>query len=188
MIDPLLARDVALRDWWMTHAPSWLDGPMWLLSAVGMGGSIWLLIALLIALFAARLRPAAWQVVLAVILMQAVTDVVLKPIVQRPRPFVTIAGARVVGTRPVTPSFPSGHASVSFAAATVLAAAFRTRGRVLAFALAALIAVSRVHIGVHYPLDILAGALLGIVFGVIVTGGRAWYSGGSSLDPHRVPR
>ena len=188
MIDPLLARDVALREWWVSHAPTWLDGPMWLLSAIGMAGSIWLLIAFVMALYAPRLRPAAWQVVLAVLLAQGITDFVLKPLVQRPRPFVTVADARVVGTRPVTLSFPSGHASISFAAATVLAAAFRRRGRLLAFTLALLIAVSRVHIGVHYPLDILAGALLGLVIGVVVTGGRAWYSGGSSLDPHRVPR
>ena len=55
MTDPLLARDVALREWWVAHAPTWLDGPMWLLSAIGMAGSIWLLIAFVMALYAPRI-------------------------------------------------------------------------------------------------------------------------------------
>jgi undecaprenyl-diphosphatase len=188
MDDRLLAGDTLLRDWWVGVAPSWLDGPMWLLSAIGVAASIWLLIALQLALYAPRLRAAAWQVVIAVLLAQFVTDQVLKPFVERPRPS-TVAGARVIGQAPETHSFPSGHATSSFAAATVLAFALRRRpARAAAFVLAALIALSRVHVGVHYPLDVLAGSLLGLTIGVVVTGGRAWYSGGSSVVPHPVPR
>jgi len=188
MLDSLLVRDAALREWWIATAPSWLDGPMWLLSAVGVLASIWLFIALQMALYAPRLRPAAWQIVIAVLLAQLVVDHGLKPTFERARPS-TVAGARVIGHPPQTASFPSGHATSSFAAATVLAYALRRRAaRAAPFVLAALIALSRVHIGVHYPLDILAGSLLGLVIGVIVTGGRAWYSGGSSVVPHPVPR
>lgn len=187
-MDLLLSVDVALREWWISAMPSWLDGPMWLLSAVGVLASIWLFIALQLALYAPRLRPAAWQILIAVLLAQMVVDHGLKPAFARTRPSA-VAGARVIGHAPRTPSFPSGHATSSFAAATVLAYALRRRAaRVAAFALAFLIAVSRVHVGVHYPLDVVAGSLLGIVIGVIVTGGRAWYSGGSSVVPHPVPR
>ena len=188
MFDPLVVQDAVLREWWIGAAPSWLDGPMWFLSAIGVAASIWLLIALQLALYAPRLRAAAWQVVIAVLLAQFVTDQLLKPFVERPRPS-TIAGARVIGQAPDTHSFPSGHATSSFAAATVLSFALRRRrARLAAFVLAALIALSRVHVGVHYPLDILAGSLLGLTIGVIVTGGRAWYSGGSPVVPHPVPR
>ena len=68
---------------------------------------------------------------------------------------------------PATHSFPSGHATVSFACATVLALAV-PRLRWPLFALAALIAFSRVYVGVHYPLDVIAGAVLGVAVGLVV--------------------
>ena len=65
-------------------------------------------------------------------------------------------------------SFFSGHASNSFALATLFFLSFRKiidRGRILLFVLAGLIAYSRVYIGVHYPIDILCGALFGLLAG-----------------------
>src|SRR5690606_970034 len=134
--------------------------PMWLLSAVGVLASIWLFIALQLALYAPRLRPAAWQILIAVLLAQMVVDHGLKPAFPRTRPSAA-AGARGIGDAPRTPAVPSGQATRSFAAATGLASAVRRRAaRVVAFALAFLIAGSRVHVGVHYPLDVVAGSLL----------------------------
>ena len=66
---------------------------------------------------------------------------------------------------PHTHSFPSGHAATSFACVTVLGAAV-PRARPPLYALAALVAWSRVYVGVHYPVDVLAGALLGIAAGI----------------------
>ena len=74
-----------------------------------------------------RLRAPAWQVVLAVLLAQAIVDWTVKPIIARPRPFVADTRARVVGYHPETYSFPSGHTATSFAAATVLAFAIARR-------------------------------------------------------------
>jgi len=68
-------------------------------------------------------------------------------------------------TRPPTHSFPSGHATMSFACATVLALML-PRLRVPLFLLAAAISWSRVYVGVHWPLDVLAGAALGVGIGV----------------------
>jgi membrane-associated phospholipid phosphatase len=62
------------------------------------------------------------------------------------------------------------------------------RRRAWLFLLAALIAISRVYIGVHYPLDVAAGSLVGLGIGALVTGGRAWYSSGLSVAPASVPR
>jgi undecaprenyl-diphosphatase len=61
-------------------------------------------------------------------------------------------------------SFPSGHAATSFAGATMLAH-FLPRQRLLLYALAVAIAYSRVYVGVHYPVDVLAGAALGTAVG-----------------------
>ena len=85
-------------------------------------------------------------------------------------------------------SWRSAGRSSSFAAATVLSFAIRGRGLALAWLLAVGIALSRIYIGVHYPLDVAAGAVLGVALGIWVTGGRAWYTRGSSAPPHLVPR
>jgi undecaprenyl-diphosphatase len=66
---------------------------------------------------------------------------------------------------PHSGAFPSGHAATAFACATVLAWA-SPRLRIPAFVLAAAIAWSRVYVGVHWPLDVLGGALLGVLVAI----------------------
>jgi undecaprenyl-diphosphatase len=83
----------------------------------------------------------------------------------RPRP----AGVRLVLPMPTFPSFPSGHAAGAFALA-VLAALFWPRLRLPAFLGAALVSLSRVYLGHHYPSDALGGAILGAATGAVVYG------------------
>ncbi|QGA80563.1 undecaprenyl-diphosphatase [Candidatus Nanohalobium constans] len=64
-----------------------------------------------------------------------------------------------------TPSFPSGHTTVAFTLAAVLGSRFNKKAM---YSLAALIAISRVYLGAHYPSDILVGAFIGITSGKIV--------------------
>jgi undecaprenyl-diphosphatase len=87
----------------------------------------------------------------------------VKPLFRRVRPFVN-REARVVGIRPPDHSFPSGHTASSFAAATALAF-FYPRVAPLAYTLATGVAVSRVHLGVHFPSDTAVGAAIGIGIG-----------------------
>jgi undecaprenyl-diphosphatase len=68
---------------------------------------------------------------------------------------------------PQSNSFPSGHAATSFAAATVIAAA-APRLRIPLYVLAALVAWSRVYVGVHYPLDVIGGAIYGTLLGLLL--------------------
>ena len=91
---------------------------------------------------------------------------VLKQIFDRARPPRAFPQITTLLPLPHDASFPSGHAATSFACAVVLAAFLQSRrSRSLLFALAALIALSRVYVGVHYPLDVVVGAALGAAIG-----------------------
>jgi membrane-associated phospholipid phosphatase len=95
------------------------------------------------------------------VLVAELASILLKLALDRDRPPLGNPDPEPLVRLPHTPSFPSGHATVSFAAATTLAYAV-PRYRMAFYALAALIACSRVWVGVHFPLDVLAGAVLGI--------------------------
>src|SRR4029453_8853454 len=169
MVEPPLAADAALRDWIVQFNSPPVDGVMWCFSAIGYFGGIWAVITIVIAAWAPRLRPIAFQVLVALLLTQGVVDLTVKPFIARPRPFVAVAPTRVVGHyRPPTYSFPSGHAALAFAAATVLSVGV-PRLKAAWLALAVLVAFSRVYIGVHYPLDVACGAVLGITVGILVS-------------------
>lgn len=92
-----------------------------------------------------------------------VVQVRVKPLFRRVRPFVN-REAHVVGIRPPDHSFPSGHTASSFAGATALAF-FYPRAAPLLYTLATGVAVSRVHLGVHFPSDTAVGGAIGIGIG-----------------------
>ena len=79
----------------------------------------------------------------------------------RERPNIAYAEPKPLVHAPGDGSFPSGHATASFACATVLSF-YAPRAAPAFYVLAAAIAWSRVYVGVHYPLDVVAGALLGL--------------------------
>lgn len=155
-----------LRGW---HAP-WLDVVMVVVTISGIMGGIWQLLAL-VGFTRARWRAAAWRTLLTVWLALFVVDGLAKPFIDRARPTRTAASTRTLPPASTTASFPSGHATSSFAGAMAVARMWPA-GRVVWWTLAALIAYSRIYFGHHYPLDVVAGALVGVAIALWVLGGR----------------
>jgi membrane-associated phospholipid phosphatase len=106
-------------------------------------------------------RPGIFILVLAADVVADSSSFALRYAIGRDRPPERFAEPRPLVHVPMNPSLPSGHASTAFACAAVLAW-LTPFPSVPLFALAALIAFSRVYDGVHYPLDIIAGAALGL--------------------------
>lgn len=111
-------------------------------------------------------REAAFDVILLLVVVTVVTEVV-KIVVDRQRPSYDLADVQAIVSAS-GPSFPSAHASRAFAAAFLIATCTRRRWGVTAFFVASLIGLSRVYLGVHWPSDILFGAILGVVIAAIM--------------------
>ena len=83
------------------------------------------------------------------------------------RPYEVIPSLDLIVKEAVDFSFPSGHSGASFAAATAIFCTMPKKYGVAALILAALIAFSRLYVGIHYPTDVLVGILDGILFGLL---------------------
>ena len=138
-----------------------------------------------------RARAMVLVAVLSVALCDAFVCRNLKKLSERPRPHETMSGVRTIDLQKATPrvlavflpikekvskvdrpaesgrSFPSSHAANCFAIATVVFL-FHRRWGWLAFVPAGLVALSRMYVGVHWPTDVLAGSMLGILCAVVV--------------------
>jgi undecaprenyl-diphosphatase len=128
----------------------------------GAWGIAWLAIALVVAL--RRRDPRPFLVTAATALVATGVSSGLKALTDRDRPPVADPDLHALIAVPGSSSLPSGHALTSFACAMVLSA-YAPHLRWPLLALAALIAISRVYLGVHYPSDVLAGAALGAALG-----------------------
>ena len=141
---------------------SWLDYPMVTATRAGTKGTLWLALALgLVIAGSAHARLAAATAAAALILAETLINVVLKPLIRRERPFSQTGVASLLVNAPGPHSWPSAHAGSSIAAAAVLSFAYPLWGAAFVF-LALLVSYSRVYVGVHYPLDVLAGVVVGL--------------------------
>lgn len=161
MMDTFLASDHAFF-LAINHLPhtAILDMIALTLSGIGKVGLVWFVIAVLLFYREEKKHPLFFApILMAGGVSYVLVEFILKPLFHRIRPSAEL-GAILVGSPKVDYSFPSGHATIAFAMAIVLSR-YEPRWRGLFYTLATLISLSRIYLGVHYPLDVLGGVLLG---------------------------
>lgn len=138
-----------------------MDRTMIAVTSLGNMGLIWIIMAVLL-LINKKYRNVGFMVLGALIMSAVLGEGIIKHLVQRARPSASIQAAKLLIAKPLSYSFPSGHTTSSFAAAGVLSKYFKEYAPEF-FSLAVLIAFSRLYLYVHYPTDVLAGIILGLL-------------------------
>lgn len=163
MLDWIQALDIRLLTGIMGgHSSLFLDKFMVLVSTLGDGGFCWLALGIIFLIMGNKKRPwRSWGCILLLCLgvNALVCNLALKPLVGRMRPY-DLMGFEILVERLSDASFPSGHTSASFAAAAALYH-INQRWGIAAILFATLMGFSRLYLGVHFPTDVLAGAVLG---------------------------
>ena len=172
MLEVLQTLDGGILLWIQEHLRmDWLTALLTRYTNLGEAGVIWIVIAL-IFLFIPKMRKAGLLSLAAMLICYVCNDLVIKNLVMRPRPFLSVEGLLPLIQRPDSYSFPSGHSCSSFAAARVwaqtLEGRWAKRAKILLLVMAMVMALSRLYVGVHYPTDVLVGSLLGVLGGWLV--------------------
>ena len=141
-----------------------LDVFMKFITAVGNKGIIWIALAVILLLMGRKMRPMAFTLIFSLIISAVICSGIIKPLAGRIRPYDALSIPLIINHMNDY-SFPSGHTSAAFAAATAVFIYNKKAGAAL-YIFAALMAFSRLYLSVHYPTDILAGAAIGIMCGV----------------------
>jgi membrane-associated phospholipid phosphatase len=144
------------------HTPR-TEEAMRTLGKAGNNGAVWFGLNVVLALADPSNRES-WLICAALGPLAIGVNYAVKLVVRRPRP--VLEGLPPLGGAPSSLSFPSAHATSSFAVATAMT---RVGGlAALAFLLALALSLGRPYLGMHYPSDVLAGAVLGVALGLIV--------------------
>ena len=157
--------EFAILNWIQLYCRSgFLDAVLPVISRTCDHGEVWIVLTLLLLAFK-KTRRVGLTLSVALVLDLLCCNVILKPLVGRVRPCDVNTAVKLLIARPLDASFPSGHTAVSFAAVCALWAE-RSRLWIPALALALLLAFSRLYLYVHWPSDVLAGAVLGGLLGL----------------------
>ncbi len=160
--------EFAILDGLQTIHTGILDKIMMAFTFLGELGWFWILCGVVL-LFFKKYRKNGWIVLFTLLVGLLITNVLLKNLVARVRPYDVNTAVDLIISKPTDWSFPSGHTTSSFGAAAAIMYANKKWG-VAAYMIAVIIAFSRMYLYVHYPTDILGGMAVGtLAFGIVIT-------------------
>jgi len=156
--------DLKLLRWMRTHGHSrGLEDAAIALGKAGNNGLVWVVLGAALAIIDSS-RWEQWLVCALLGPLAIGLNYAIKLLVKRPRP--VLEGLPPLGGAPSSLSFPSAHATSSFAVATAMVRVDPAMSA--AFLVALALSLGRPYLGMHYPSDVLAGAAFGIALGLIV--------------------
>ncbi len=153
--------DIGILNFFQSIANPVLDDVFVWITFLGDSGILWIVLGCIMAA-TKKYRKYGLALLITMVIGFLIGNLALKNLIARPRPCWRNSEIVLLISNPKDFSFPSGHSMHSFIGATMIWFANRKWG-IAAFILAGLIAVSRIYLQVHYPTDVLAGVLLGIV-------------------------
>ena len=155
--------EFAILDWLQMFQTPVLTKILAFVTALGEAGWFWIVLGVGL-LCTKRYRAVGTAVLLALTIDFILANLILKPLVARPRPCWIRDSVELFVRVPGDYSFPSGHTMASFASAGALFLTKRKWG-IWALVLSVLMGISRLYFYVHFPTDVLAGAVLGLFCG-----------------------
>lgn len=158
--------EAAIILWIQENLRGVMDGFWLFVTRLGDDGMLWIILGIVLLLWK-KTRPIGVTILISLVFDYVIINRTLKGLVARPRPFVVNEAIRPLITN-VSPykSFPSGHSGGAFAAMFALYRWVPKKIGVPALILAALVALSRLYVGVHYPTDIITGCIVGFMCSV----------------------
>lgn len=177
--------ELAVLNWIQDHLRcGFLDAVLPVITRTADHGELWIILALVLLAIRSQRKYGA-GVACGLVLDLVSCNLLLKPLVGRIRPFAVNTAVELLVKAPLDASFPSGHTAASFAAVFALKAAGSPLWKP-ALAVAVVIAFSRLYLYVHWPSDVLAGALLGAAVGW--AGARLAEKAGKILEKRKAGR
>lgn len=167
MLDVINQWDANLLLWIQENLRHEMLTPFWRgITTLGNAGIVWIILSVAL-IIPKKTRRLGITCGLALLFSLLFNNIIIKNLVARPRPFVSIPDLVLLVKKPGEFSFPSGHTASSFAAATVMVCRCKKSVGIAALVLATMIAFSRLYLGCHYPLDVLGGLVLGVICGAL---------------------
>lgn len=172
-MDAIYQFDLSIFHWFEDHLWSkFLDGFMGLISFLGEDGVLFIGLIIVLCVFK-KTRKIGVTMATSLLLMEIANNLVLKPIIHRPRPFLyegytdfNYPNLGFFGRVPDSYSFPSGHTASAFTCATAMFMNNK-KGSIPMYIFAVLMGISRIYLHDHYPTDVIGGAVLGILYGLL---------------------
>lgn len=146
---------------------AFLDPVMKFYTQLGNVGLVFIGVALILLCFK-QTRRAGASALCAMLLGMIAVNLTIKPLVSRARPWVVMEGFTALVAEHDPNSFPSGHTNAAFAFGAALCASLPQKWvKAAALCAAALMGFSRLYVGVHFPSDVLVGAVIGTLCGLL---------------------